>query len=135
MRRVLDELADAFDMHDRRKRPKRVVASTQLVDQFELPVSPSLWQRLVRALRRSLPPLKPDGENWAFPYGWTSVWDLAEHLAQAWPDLEPPHEQTVAEAHEARVYARVRYCLSEALNVDPEEVVRSARLVQDLDAN
>jgi hypothetical protein len=135
MRRVLDELADALDAVQGRPRPRLVRASVELRHQFGLPITPSCWAELGHLLRCPLPPLgrRPDGV-WSFPCGWTTVWDVAAYLAERCPDWEPPRGETSAVWREAQVFVRVRASLVEALNVSPEKVVRSARLIKDLGA-
>jgi hypothetical protein len=136
MNRVLDELAAA--LHDAQAmpwRPRRVSASVELRHQFGLPITPSRWAELGRSFGCPLPPLERSPVGlWDFPHGWTTVWDLAGHVATHRPQWAPPVDRTVKEWREAQIFAGVRAALVEALNVDEEDVVRPARLVDDLGA-
>jgi hypothetical protein len=69
---------------------------------------------------------------WSFPRGWTTVWDLADYLAERRPGWGAPTGRELPDWREAQIFVCVRACLVEALNVSPEEVVRSARLMADL---
>jgi hypothetical protein len=135
MTRVLDELADAIEIVRGHQVPRRIVSSVELARQFDLPVTPSLWSELGRELACPLPPLerRPDG-LWSFPLGWVTVWALADHLAGCRPNWEPPQGRTEKDWREAQVFVGVCACLVEALNVDPEQIVRSSRLQGDLGA-
>lgn len=126
--RVLDEIAQAVEQaRGRRWRPARTVA---LADLFPGAVDEPLWRALARRLRCELPPL------WRgrLPPGIETVWDLADWVAWQRPGLEPPTERTADAWAEAQVFIVVRETLVEALNVEPREVVRSARLMYDLGA-
>jgi hypothetical protein len=107
--RALDEIAEAVRLARRRGR-------------CPAPVRPSV------ALHDHLDP------PWAADPGWRTVWDVADHLAAARPDLAPPAERTEAEWVEAQVFVRVRAALADALDLDPGQVTRSARLQADLGA-
>jgi hypothetical protein len=135
MTRVLDELAEALAAVEEMRGPRRVVSYVELWQQFRLPITPSRWAALARELACPLPPLvrRSDG-LWAFPRGWTTVWDVAGHLAATCPRWEPPRHREAVDWQEAQVFVGVRACLVEALNVAPEQVVRPARLMADLGA-
>jgi hypothetical protein len=134
MKRVLDELAEALVAVEETRGPRRIVASVELWRQFRLPITPSRWA-LWQALPSPLPALERRTDGlWAFPNGWTTVWNVARHLAAACPSWELPGCMEATAWQEAQVFVGVRDCLVEALNVDPEQVVRSARLMADLGA-
>jgi hypothetical protein len=61
-----------------------------------------------------------------------TIADLAAYVAVAHPGWHVPDSCWEAHWREAQVFAGVRACLVEAANVDPDEVVRPARLQQDL---
>jgi hypothetical protein len=135
MPRILDELADAIEIVRGHQVPRRIVSSVDLCQQFGVPITPALWSSLGRELACPLPPLeKREDESWSFPQGWATVWDLADHIAGCRPGLEPPQGRTEKDWREAQIFVGVSACLVEALNVDPEQVVRSARLMGDLGA-
>jgi hypothetical protein len=106
-----------------------------LPDQFHRPITPRLWAVLEKALACPLPPLECSSGGLSFPHGWTTVWDVAAYLAEQRPGWEAPSSgEGVDNWREAQVFAGVRGCLIEALNVPVEAVVRSARLTADLGA-
>jgi hypothetical protein len=135
MRRVLDELADALSMAQGTPSRRRIAGSVELRHQFGLPITPGRWEALEARLACALPPLERRSEGlWSFPHGWKTVWDLAAYLADNYQGWLAPRDRSAADWREARVFVRVRACLVEALNVDPELVVRPARLIADLGA-
>jgi hypothetical protein len=139
MRRALDELAEALSAAQGgdcwTSGPRRIAASVELRQQFGLPITPSRWSALQRALACPLPPLERRRDGlWSFPRGWRTVWDLAAFLAGQCPDWQAPHGRALADWQEAQVFVAVRVCLIEALNVSADEVVRTARLMADLGA-
>ena len=135
MKQTLDELAEALHAAQGQPVPRRVVGLLELRQQFGLPITPTRWAELGRRLPCALPPLerRPDG-LWSFPRGWRTVGDLAAYISERSPGWLAPHRTSAAEWREAQVFAGVRACLVEALNVSPEEVVRGARLTADLGA-
>lgn len=90
---------------------------------------------MAQQLNCPLPPLERGaGELWIFPRGWTTVWDLADHVCRYRATKESPSRRVPDEWYEAQVFIGVRRCLIEALNVPRDRVVRSARLTEDLGA-
>lgn len=130
--RVLDALADAFHLARAGGGPRAVVSSDSLADQFAGPLLPADWVRLQRALPANLPPLGFAGGRWVPPRGWRDVWQVADYLSARLPDWEPTDARSVAAWREAQVFAGVRSVLVEAGGVEPERVVRPARLMADL---
>jgi hypothetical protein len=134
MRRVLDELAEALSAIQGGP-SRRIAASVELRQQFGLPITPSCWRALEQQLNCPLPPLQRRTDGlWSYPRGWRTVWDLADYLAERRQGWQPPRGRTESDWREAQVFVGVRACLVEALNVDREEVVRTARLMADLGA-
>lgn len=135
MRRTLDDLAEAFHAANGPRYPRRVARSDELFRQFGLPITPSRWAELERHLGCVLPPLERCRDGlWSFPRRWETVWDLARYLNDVCPDWQPPPAACAADWLEAQVFIGIRETLVEALNVDKERVVRSARLMADLGA-
>jgi hypothetical protein len=135
MTAVLDDLAEALHAAQGSPLPRRIAASVELRQQFGLPITPSRWAALTQQLRCSLPPLERRSDGlWWFPRGWTTVWDVAGHLAERCANCELPLHRSAEEWRNAQVFAGVRACLMTALNVPAEEVVRAARLGADLGA-
>jgi hypothetical protein len=135
MKRLLDELAQALSTAQSSPLPRRIASSVALRQQFGLPITPSRWVALEQQLGCPLPALERRTAGlWAFPRGWTTVWDVAAYLAEHRTGWQPPECREVADWREAQVFVGVRICLVEALNVSPEEVVRTARLMADLGA-
>lgn len=135
MKRLLDELAASLHGCQGGRAPRRVHGSADLKDQFGLPITPSRWAELSQQLTCRLPPLERRSDGlWSFPRGWTTVWDMGAYVAERHPDWQPRAGGTVEDWVEAQVFVGVRDVMVEALNVDEEEVVRSARLQQDLGA-
>jgi len=133
MVRALDDVAAALGLVRSSFHAGLIVRSIRLADQFGLPVTSHHWKHLGRRLGCDLPPLEPERPGvWRFPYGWETVRDLADHVASERPGCEPPATCTEGDWREAQVFVRVRQVLVDALNVDNEAVVRSARLVADL---
>ena len=136
MKCVLDELADASPQHPRFSiSPRIVVTSLQLRDQFAPPLTPRLWQEIGSKLACILPPLKrlPQG-RWTLPNRCQTVGALGNIVVRQHSDWVLPSQLRETTWREAQVFAGVRATLIEALNVDPEEVVRTARLQADLGA-
>ena len=135
MKRILDEIAEAIDASKRPWRPRVLVETTDLCQQFSTPITPLLWHGIGARLRCILPPLKqrPDG-RWIFPNHCRTVWELARVVARQHPDWEIPPSSQIEHWREAQVFVGVRACLVETLNVDAKEVVRSATLQGDLGA-
>jgi hypothetical protein len=135
MKHVLDELAAAFHATHPARRPRVIVTVMELRAQLEVPVTPRLWHAIGEQLACVMPPLRrrPDGQ-WTFPGRCKSIWELAGFVADQHPDWEPPCRKNLADWREAQVFSRVRAVLVEALNVNPEEVVRTATLQGDLGA-
>jgi hypothetical protein len=106
--RILDELADAYHRAQGCPQPRRITLATTLVGCF--PTAKRL------------------------PTEWVDLWEIADDLARRYPDWEPLHERTATAWREAQIFVGVRQVLVEALNVEPNQVVRSARLVADLGA-
>jgi len=133
MRRVLDELADVLSTAQGALVPRRISTSVELRHQFGLPITPARWAVLERQLSCALPPLERRIDGlWAFPNGWQTIWDLAAYLVESQRGWLAPRSRSVADWREAQVFVGVRACLVEALNMDPEQVVRPARLMADL---
>jgi hypothetical protein len=133
MPRLLDELAEALHTVRGKPCPRRVVASLELREQFGLPITPTRWQELGRQLSVSLPPLKRHpGRLWSFPDGWRTVCDLALSLAEQRTGGELAADCSAGDWQEAQIFIGVRDCLVEVALVDPEAIVRSARLEADL---
>src|SRR5262245_58017720 len=127
MSRVLDELATAFHTAQGSHLPWRVVGSLELGQQLRQPITPAQWTKLQRRIPCPLPPLERDvSGQWSFPCGWVTVVDLATHVAHLWPSWHLPTKVSVEDWRNAQVFAGVRSCLVECLNVDPEQVVREA---------
>jgi hypothetical protein len=135
MKRILDEIAEAIDATKRPWRPRVLVANTDLCHQFSSPITPCLWNGIGARLSCILPPLKKrtDG-RWIFPNRCKTVWELARVVASQHPDWEIPLYSQYELWREAQVFVGVRACLVAALNVEEEEVVRSATLQGDLGA-
>jgi hypothetical protein len=131
--RVLDKLAEAFHVANGSPQPRRVVMSIDLRRQFSLPVTPTHWRDMAAWVQCPLPPLQrlPTG-LWTFALQWTTVWDVAAHIAVNRPEWEPPRVHSPREWDEAQIFIGVRDSLAESGNLYPAEVVRSARLVRDL---
>lgn len=133
MTRTLDELAAALRAVRSSFHTGPVVRTVRLARQFGLPVAPDTWGQLARRLGCALPPLAGDRAwGWGFPHGWQTVRDLAEYVAGQKSGWEPPGACSEADWREAQVFAGVRAQLVEALNLDPDEVTRQARLMADL---
>ena len=133
--RALDEVAEALGGVRSSFHTGLIVRSVRLADQFGLPVTPTPWLRLGHRLDCALPPLEWQRSGvWQFPPGWETVRDLADHVATQRPGCEPPATCTEGDWREAQIFVRVRGALVDALNVDPDQVVRSARLREDLGA-
>jgi hypothetical protein len=133
--RALDEVADALQRIRSSFPTGLLVRSVRLAHQFGLPVTPGRWHDLAERLRCELPPLEgAPAWGWGFPHGWRTVRDLAEHVACQRPGCEPPGACSEAEWVEAQIFVRVREVLVDALNVDPGDVTREARLLADLGA-
>ena len=128
--RVLDEMAESLYIARGRPWPRSPVRSVALADQVIAPIDAPLWRSIGRRLRCELPPLRHGN----LPAGFRTVWDLADWVAWQRPGLEPPRERTAEAWADAQVFVVVRETLVEALNVEPREVVRSARLMHDLGA-
>jgi hypothetical protein len=135
MKRILDEIAEAIDATKRPWRPRVLVATTDLRHQFSSPITPRLWQGIGARLNCILPTLRksPNG-RWIFPNHCKTVWELARVVASQHPDWEIPLSSQYELWREAQVFVGVRACLVEVLNVNEEEVVRSATLQGDLGA-
>jgi hypothetical protein len=130
--RVLDELADAFHAVRGGRRPRAVVSSARLEDQFGSLISPTQWTALQRQLGCTLPSLEFNQGHWWLPAGLATVWDLAASVGRSWPDSVPPPAASPAAWREAQIFAGVRDVLVNASNCDPTEVTRPARLPADL---
>lgn len=132
MQPALDRVAEALAGERRPNGPGQLVWSDRLADQFGLPITTSQWHALERKLQVSLPPLvrRPAG-LWDFPCDWRTIGDLA-----AWIEASSGYgdETPNADWLESQIFVKVRATLVDALNVDPEIVKRSARLVADLGA-
>ena len=63
-------------------------------------------------------------------FAWAAA--LSEFVAAHHPDWERPAERTQGAWRNAQVFAGVRSVLVDAGNLDPNDVVRPARLVPDL---
>jgi hypothetical protein len=126
--RALDEVAEAIRRaHGRRRRPA-VVSGFGLEEHFDGAVAPEEWNAIREHLACPLPPLEFFQGYWFLPAGFKTIWDLVEHALDAHPELEPPTARTVAAWREAQIFAGVKIVMIEALGVDPEAVVRSARI-------
>ena len=129
--RVHDEVADAIRRAGGRA-PRPVVSSFQLQELFEWPITPKQWALIQKHLGCPLPPLEFVQGHWFLPDGYETIWDLMEVAADAHPEWELPAERTEAAWRNAQVFAGVRICLADAGSLDPEDVVREARLRRDL---
>jgi hypothetical protein len=135
MKRVLDELADGLHAMRPTGLPRVIIDRVELGRQFKLPITPRAWHTLAGRLACILPSLQSRRSGlWSFPNRCNTVWDLARFVADQHTDWETPPRMSVSDWREAQVFAGVRACLVDALNVDSEEVVRSARLQADLGA-
>jgi hypothetical protein len=130
--RVLDELADAFQAARGRGQRRDVISSDRLEDQLGGPINAAEWVAMEHHLRVHLPPLDFDQGHWWLPSGLATVWDLASYIATQRPDWESPSEHSGGVWREAQVFAGVRSVLTEAGNLDREQVTRRARLGADL---
>jgi hypothetical protein len=134
MQNLLPELADALHRLRGERQPRTVVSSLDLWQQFALPITPSCWRDLGEQLGCVLPELRRRTEGlWGFPARVERVLDLVEWVRRA-AGQEPISEVNVAIWEKAQIFAGVRSCLVDALNIDPEEVVPKARLMDDLGA-
>ena len=125
---ALDTLAAALHQVRGRPRPRRIVNSIKLRVQFPGDFTERDWQRLQNELDVLLPPLAA----MMFPHAWETVFELADFVASKRPELLPPTERTLTAWRKAQVFAGVRDCIVEQLNVKPEEVRREASFVKDL---
>lgn len=125
---ALDTLAAALHQVRGRPRPRRIVNSIKLYVQFPGDFTNHDWLRLQEELDVLLPPL----EGMMFPPPWETVFDLADFVASKRSELSPPTERTLTAWRKAQVFAGVRDCIVEQLNVKPEEVWREASFVKDL---
>lgn len=129
--RVLDEVADAIRMA-RGGRTIPVHSAVLLEDILDGPITPRHWLALAEHLGCPMPPLEFDQGHWFRKDEFVTVWDLVEHVARHRPKWERPSEMTVAVWQEAQVFVGVREVLADVGNIDPGEVVRTARLGPDL---
>src|SRR5262245_45743157 len=127
--RVLDEVAEAIRRaHGRRYRPA-VVSSFSLEQHFGGTLAPEEWAVVQKHLACGLPPLEFAAGHWFLPTGLTTSGGDGERGLDADSDWRPPTARTVAAWREAQVFAGVKIVMVDALGVEPEAVVRSARIV------
>jgi hypothetical protein len=130
--RVLDELAQAIHLARGGQRPRRIIGSDRLADQFGWFITLDLWSEFQQCLGCELPSLQVGPRfHWAFPNGWSTVWDLADYVSARHVEWLRPRSRDVREWQEAQIFAGVRDVLAD-IGVDEEAIVRSARLVEDL---
>jgi hypothetical protein len=127
--RVLDEVADAIRIA-RGGLTHPVTSSILLEHLFGGPVT---WRHYA-AMQKHLgcPLLEFDQGHWFEIREFSTVWELVEFVAAHHPDWEQPAERTPAAWRNAQVFAGVRCVLVDAGNLDPNDVVRPARLLPDL---
>jgi hypothetical protein len=131
--RVLDEVADAIQ-RARNQVPQLALTSVKLEDQFEgMAMMASRWKQLERRLVCTLPPLDFDQGHWWLPDDFSTIWDLCHCVSIHHPDWALPAERSLRAWRNAQIFAVVRRELADVCNVDPRKVVRSARLIHDLD--
>jgi hypothetical protein len=129
--RVLDEVADAIRLA-RGGYTVRVHSAVVLEEVLGGPISPRQWSAMEEHLGCPLPPLEFDQGHYFRKDEFVTVWDLVEHVGRHRPSWERPMERPVAAWREAQIFAGVRVVLVDCANVDPGEVVRTARLRRDL---
>jgi hypothetical protein len=125
---ALDEVAAALHQVRGQPRPRPIVNSIKLRLQFPGDFTAKDWPRLERELDCLLPAL----ENGELRRAWETVFDLAAYLATKRVELDPPRERTLAAWRNSQVFAGVRDCMVEQLALQPYEVFREARFVEDL---
>jgi hypothetical protein len=128
--RVLDEVADAVRIA-RGGYAHPVTSSIVLEELFGGSPTPRQWAAMQKHL--GCPLVEFDQGHW-FPLrdDFLTVWELVAYVAEYRPDWEPPREPTTAAWRNAQIFAGVRAVLVDAGNLDPEQVVREARFVRDL---
>src|SRR5262249_15872029 len=127
--RALDEVAEAIRRAHGHRWRLAVLASFLLEDHFGGTLVPEEWAIVQDHLACSLPPLNFVQGHWFLPDGFTPSWDLGEPPLDAPPRREPPTARTVETWREAQIFAGVKIVMIDALDVDPEAVVRSARII------
>jgi hypothetical protein len=123
--RVLDEVAAAINL----ARYLPLVSEVGLEELFRGPLAPKQWATIQHHLDCGLPPLVFVHGHWFLPDGFETIWDLADYVADAHPDWDPPEEYSVAEWRNAQIFVRVRVTLVECYSVQPEDVTRDTRLI------
>ncbi|MDA0835790.1 MAG: hypothetical protein O2955_15115 [Planctomycetota bacterium] len=132
---VLDEIAEVLWMLHGRHQPQPINSSVAFEDQFPMGLDIDMWRCLERHLEVILPPLELDEVGHCYlPEGLVTIWDFANYVAWYRPDWDPPCQFTFVAWREAQIFAGVRHMLCDALSVEADEVVRSARLMGDLGA-
>lgn len=129
--RVLDEVAVAIRLA-RGSGRLPILTPFALERQAEQPLTPREWSVIQKHLACDLPPLQFVQGHWFLPDGFDTIWDLVDRAARAHPSWELPTERTEAAWREAQLFAGLRITLVDALDVRPEAVVRSARIMADL---
>ena len=124
--RVLDEVAEAI-RRARGFRLRSVIASFELEQQFDYPITAREWAMIERHLACPLPPVEFTQGHWFLPDGFETIWDLVDHAAHWHPGWSPPTDRTEAAWREAQIFAGVKLTLVEALAVEPVAVTREAR--------
>jgi hypothetical protein len=127
--RVLDEVADAIRIA-RGGIAHPIRSSVVLEDLFGGPVATGQYAAMQKHL--GCPLLEFDQGHWFAITDFLTVWELVAYIAVHHPDWELPRAPTVAAWRNAQVFAGVRAVLMDAGNLDPNEVVREARFVRDL---
>jgi hypothetical protein len=129
--RVLDEVADAVRIA-RGGITAPVKEAVALEEILGGPITRAQCAALQRHLDCPVPLWEFDQGHWFQNDTIVTVWDVVDHVARHHPDWELPAERTPAAWREAQVFVGVRKGLVEALSLDPNEVVRSARVMRDL---
>lgn len=93
------------------------------------------WAAMEWHLDCPVPLWEFDQGHWFRTDAIVTVWDVVDHGACCHPDWELPAERTPAAWRAAQVFAGVRAVFVEAMNLDPNDVVRQARLGPDLGMN
>lgn len=126
-RMALDEVAAALHAVRGQPKPRRIVNSIKLLQQFPGDFAARDWRRLQEELDCLLPPL----ENGQLPCGWETVFDLAAYVATKRVEFDPPAEFTLAAWRNAQVFAGVRDCMVEQLALEPYEIHRDGSFAYD----
>src|SRR5215212_4625083 len=101
--RALDEVAAAINS----ARFLPVVSAVGLEELFRGPLTPKQWAAIQYHLDCRLPPLVFVQGHWFLPDGFETIRDLADYVADARPDWDPPTEYSVAAWRNAQIFVRV----------------------------